>query len=266
MRDGRDSKNVVSISEGNGGMNYNRICIMCPTYMRSKTKLPVFINSAISQVRDINQICFSFCVSQRDTETQDYLKSYSWPDPDMWEMIVENTASPNLALYFNLMYNQTKFNNPEICVSEFGDDMRFVTQDYDQHILDLVNSYDGIGCFWCNDDYIARERCCVNLVVTRKFVEATEEPFMCEKYPADLIDVVWTRVGRYTKSLHFLPHTVIKHEHESAVPDARQDETYKRLIPFRKAAHDVFGKSYATALAQKIANRLIAKGFTGDNV
>ena len=244
-------------------MTYNRICLMIPTYKRFNTSLPVLVQSAMSHVAKPESICMSFCVNTKDDGTQMYLKNTDF-DCD-WEIILENTTTPNLAKYYNMIYNQTKFNDPTTCVSMIGDDFQFMTEGWERHLLDLINNYHGVGVFWANDNFIARERMCVNMFTTRKFVEATEEPFMCELYPADMIDYLWMKVGKYSKSLHFLPNVIIQHNHETKKPEAMRDETFKRLVPLRKSAHDNYGKPHAKELAEKIAKRLIAKGMRGDN-
>jgi len=236
---------------------------MVPTYKRSRTSLPVLINSAVAHVAHIENICMSFCVNVLDIQTQQFLETAGFTFE--WEMILEHTTSPNLAKYYNIMYNQTIFKDPSICVSMIGDDMQFKTQGFDVQLLELINSYDGIGVFWLNDNFIARERMCVNMFATRKFVDATEEPFMCELYPADMIDYLWYKVGAYSKSLHFLSNVILQHNHETKKPESLRDETFNRLVPFRASAHTQYGKPHAKKLAAEIANRLLAKDMIGDN-
>ena len=243
---------------------YDKICLMAPTYKRVGDKLPRFIDSAISTVSDPSRIHMCFCVNQADRESIDYLEGRDLPCGKT--VVIEPTSQPNLAYYFNLMYGLTEHLGEATVVSMTGDDMIFVTDHYDKFILDLINHYDGIGVFWCNDDYIAKERLPVNLFVTRKFVQATEEPFMCEKYPADMIDYVWGKVGKYTRTCHYLPDVVIRHDHTTKKQPEDWDETYRRLRPAQADAHSKFGKPYARELAKKIALRLAAKGMTGDSV
>lgn len=245
-------------------MSWNRICLMVPTYKRANTSLPVYINSAVNTASNRHRACFCVCVNQNDIESLTYLNNLNVPC-DV-EVIKENSTKPDLAAYFNQMYENTKFNDPKTVVSMTGDDMIFETQDWDLKLLDIINSYDGLGVFWCNDAFIARERMCVNMFVTRKFVEATERPFMCPVYPADMIDWVWHKVGKYSKNLHYLPDVIIRHNHETQKPNGHRDETFERLVPYRKSAHDNYGKEYARAYARDIAERLISKGMMGDNV
>lgn len=181
-------------------MIYNKICLMLPTYKRSETSLPVFIDSAIEMANNPAALRFSFCVNKKDFDTFGFIINYAWPEGVEYEIIQEDSIQPNLAKYFNLLYDNTKFNNPDTIVSMVGDDMEFKTKGWDLELLNLIQSYNGVGVFWCNDDYIAHENLCVNLFVTRKFVEATRKPFMCDLYHADMIDLVWMRIGVLTNT------------------------------------------------------------------
>ena len=151
----------------------------------------------------------------------------------------------------------------ETVVSMVGDDMQFLTPNWDIKILELINHYKGIGVFWANDDYIARERLCVNMFVTRDFVEATEHDFMCELFAAEMIDYLWHKVGKYTKTLHFDPDIHIKHDHQYSYPT--KDDTFNRLQPLRDAAW-IGGKLKAKEIASKIAEILKKKGMVGKSV
>lgn len=244
-------------------MRYDKICLMLPTYKRSGTLLPVFIESAEKTAERPSDLSISLCVNANDLDTMRYLEGRQWVAQH--EIIIEDLPSPHLAKYFNMLYDNTRFNNPGTVVSMIGDDFEFKTSCWDTQLLNLINAYDGVGVFWCNDDYIARERMPANLFVTRKMVEATEEPFMCEKYPADMIDWIWGKVGKYTKSQHYLPGVIIKHNHNTSRPKEEWDSTFNRLRPMQAVAHREYGKPYARELARKIADRLIAKGMTGDN-
>lgn len=238
-------------------MVYNKICLMLPTYGRAKTYLPRFVETAEEMSTNI---CFSFCVNEGDMETINYLNGRKWKFE--YEIIYENLPSPHLAKYFNLLYNNSKWNdNKEVVVSQMGDDMEFRTTGWDTKMLALINKHNGIGVFWANDDFIAREKMCVNLFVTRDFVEATEHKFMCELFAAEMIDYLWYKVGKYTQTLHFDPDIHIWHNHGSQKPD----RTFMRLESFRKAAW-VDGKVKAKVEAARIADILKKKGMVGNSI
>jgi hypothetical protein len=147
-----------------------------------------------------------------------------------------------------------------------GDDFEMKTQGWDEQLLAQINYYQGVGVFFCNDNYIARERCCVNVFVTRKMVEATGRPFMAEEFAADQIDVVWHEVGRTTKSLHFYPDIIMMHNHNSRKPKEQWDETYKKLNVIQNQVYASGGKPKAKAIGREIGAILLAKGFRGDSI
>ena len=247
-------------------MTYNRICCMIPTYGRSNTLFPVCLKTAIETSSSPSSVCFALCINVRDVETQEFLAAYDWRGHD-WETFEENLPSPNLATYFNMLFDKTK-TKPErgTLVTMLGDDMEFLTPNWDKLILDAVNAYKGVGVFWANDDYIARERCPVNLFLARDFVDATEHPFMCESFDAEMIDYIWGKVGKYTKTSHFLPDVHIKHNHNTRKQRSEWDDTFKRLNVIQERVHKGGGKARAKEIAVKIADVLKAKGFTGDSV
>lgn len=241
-------------------MKYDSICLMLPTYGRASTLLPVFIGSAIRQAGFLPNIKFCFCVNKNDTDTQNYLNQYPFPATVEWEMMIEDLIQPNLAKYFNMMYDKTKFNRDETLVTMVGDDMEFITHGWDERILEEVNKYSGIGVFWCNDDYIAKSRLCVNLFVSRKFVQATRKPFMCPLFPADMIDVVWMEVGVRSNTGHYLSQVIIKHNHNSKKVYDQQDETFRRISPLQKSASTKFNTGKAMAYATMVVANLIEEG------
>lgn len=245
-------------------MKWDKICIMLPTYGRSDTLLPKFLSSCIQTAGNLKNIRFAFCVNGNDDETIRFIKTHPIYGLGVCKIVLENLPTPNLAKYFNMLYDASASFGSDCLVTMLGDDMEFLTRDWDTRILALVNQYDGIGVFWANDAYIAREKLCVNMFVTRKMVEATEYPFMDETFPAEMIDLIWYLVGKQTKNLHYLPEVLIRHNHNTAKPKEQWDKTFNRLRPFQKIAHGI-GKELVRENAQRIAAILIKKGFIGDN-
>jgi hypothetical protein len=204
-------------------------------------------------------------VNENDEETRKFLQGYDFKGHE-WEIIYENLKKPNLGYFFNLIYDNTKTKEQAgTVVSMVGDDMEFRTDGWDRKILDLINHYNGIGVFFCNDDYIARERCCVNLFVTRAFIKLTMRPFMAD-FEAEMIDVVWTEVGKKTKTLHFLADVIIKHNHSTAKPKEQWDKTYNRLRLEQEKIHHDGGKAKAKKIGSVIADRLSGLGIIGDSI
>lgn len=242
---------------------YNKIALMVPTYGRSETYLPRFIQTAI-RTSSPNNIRFVFCINEKDDDTISYLKRKHFNDFEC-DVIVESLPSPNLATYFNLMYEKVKEFGDDCVISQLGDDMEFRTPGWDQKLLDAINIYEGIGVFWCNDDYIAGSRCPVNLFVTRKMVEATERPFMADEFAADMIDYIWGKIGKYTRTSHYFPDIHIWHNHSSIKPPEQRDATFQRLSKIQAEAHKI-GKGRAKEIAHEIAGILISKGFKGNSI
>lgn len=240
-------------------MNYDRICIMAPTYGRSKDLLPKFLASAYNTAH--SAICFCLCVNKRDTDTIRYLTETTWPEDMQIDVLIEETVQPNLAAYFNLMYTQTKFNDPGTLVSMFGDDMVFKTQDWDQIVLSKVNTTGGKGIYWCDDDYIAHGNLCVNLMVTRDLVRATRLPFMCPYYKADMIDVVWFDVAQRAGLAQYIPDVVIKHEHNTSRPAWEFDATFNRLRPLQVSANTKELRHAGEIYSTMAAGNLISAGY-----
>lgn len=246
-------------------MIYNKICMMCPSFGRSSTYLPVFISSAIT-MSDPELSCFCFRIHTEDTATKKFLKDYDFKGFGC--EIIEEDPLPaiNLGKFFNQLYEKTKTRTePETVVSLLGDDMEFKTRGWDERVLSLINQYQGIGVFWVNDDYIAHERCPVNMFVTRQFVEATEHPFMNEEFPADFIDYIWGKVGKFTRTSHYLPNVIIYHNHNTRKPKEQWDSTFQAMKTAQEDAWKI-GKPRAKQIAREIADILIKKGMTGDSI
>jgi hypothetical protein len=242
---------------------YNKICLMVPTYKRP-LRLMSLIDSALRLAEDPSRLRFSFCVNEADRETKDYLVSRYWPVKDSWEVINETSQQPNLSLYFNLMYKNTQFK--DALISELGDDMVFMTKNWDVRILDEINRADGKVIVYADDSFVAHEKCCVNLFTTRKMVEATKKPFMCEFFHADMIDMIWTMLGSVTGTLRYLPDVIIQHNHSTRDPEDKWDETFKRLSPIQKVANKKQNQKLAIAYTMLCAKNLIEAGIGKWNV
>jgi len=242
-------------------MTWDKIALFVPTYGRTHNHLPTFIQSVKDCTEDPAKVHFSFLVNQNDQLSKDFINAYDF-GPFSWEMIEEGLPRPHLAKYYNMLFALTKTRDESgTVVSMVGDDMVFRTKGWEKRMLDMINEYKGIGVFWANDDYIARENLCVNLFVTRQFINMTERPFMCELFPGEMIDVVWDQVGRLTKTLHFDPDCHIWHNHSGKNPDA----TSLRLDPARKEGHRL-GKKLARSYGAEIAEILKAKGIMGTSI
>lgn len=237
---------------------YNKIWLMVPTYKRVEW-IKRFIESAIDKVDNLLNISFCFCVNHKDIKTIEYLENSGVNGI----IVREKTIQPNLSLYFNMMYDDViKLENGNDCiVSMLGDDMVFETKGYDTKLLEKINNQNGIGVFWCDDGYIAHNKCCVNLFVTKKMIEFTGKQFMCPYYKADMIDMIWWWVAHFAQIGVYLDDVVIKHLHNSSLPG--YDPTFMRLKPLQESANQPamhqLGRAYATLIAGDLISSGIGK-------
>lgn len=240
-------------------ITYDKICLMLPTYKRISSLTSV-IDSALKHANDPSSLRFCLCVNEKDKETLAYLNSRYWPNENHLDVILENTRQPNLSFYFNEMYKRTRFNELGTLVSELGDDMVFCTKGWDDRVLEEINKREGKAIVYCDDNYIAHEKCCVNLFTSRMMVEASKKPFMCEFFHADMIDMIWTMVGTMTGTLVYLQDVIIQHNHSTKKNKDDWDETFKRLAPVQKAANGSENQRYAAVYATLCAKNIIEEG------
>ena len=244
-------------------MGYDKICLMLPTYGRSTTLLPTFIKSAIEMTNNPGVIHFCFCVNRTDNDTINFLNGYNFGEYGH-EIILEDSLKPHLANYFNLMFEKTiTKSEPGTVVSMLGDDMEFMTSGWYVTILDWINRYAGIGVYFCNDTNRAKHNCPVNMFVTRKMVSITEQPFMAPEFEAEMIDVVWSHVGKDTKTLHYFPNIIIHHNHWTRKSEKEWDSTTRRLRAPQISVHKRGGKQMAIEIGRNIARKLLLKGISG---
>ncbi len=246
-------------------ITYDKICLMFPTYKRVGG-LMAFCDSALKHAKDPACLRFSLCVNENDKETLAYVNQRYWLNENFFDVVLENTRQPNLSFYFNELYKRTRFNEPGTLVSQLGDDMLFCTKGWDERVLEEMNRKEGKAIVYCDDNYIAHDKCCVNFFTSRIVVEATKKPFMCEFFHADMIDLIWTMVGSMTGTLVYLPDVIIQHNHSTKQAKDQWDETYQRLAPVQKAANGRENQKYAVVYATLCAKNLITEGIGRWNV
>lgn len=218
-------------------INYTKICIMCPTFGRADTKLKSFIQSLLEHTEDYGSICLCFIVNKEDVESVIAINNLCGAEVE-FEIIYEETKECNLSHYFNLAYNGTTFNSPGTCVSMFGDDMVFVTQGWEEMVLEKINDLFGYGLVYGDDDYCQHENLCVYFVTTRELVEITGKPFMCESIAVDFIDNIWMDFASKMHCAAYLPSLHIRHEHVAR--DGKPDSVWLRM----RTQFDKSHKSY----------------------
>lgn len=205
---------------------YDKICIMLPTYGRSKTKLPKFLDSLIDTADDLRNTCISFVVKKSDKGTIDLIEDKCGNTIE-YEILREDKKACDLAGFFNLSYEKTRFNDRSTCVSMFGDDMVFKTNGWDTVMLEAINDMDGIGLVYGDDDFIQHENLCVYFITTRDMVELTGKPFMPTGVKYDFMDTVWYEVCKRLNCLRYIPKLHVFHDHASG--KGGKDDTWVKM-------------------------------------
>lgn len=251
-------------------MRYTKINLMLPTYKRLKS-LQRFLESALELAKSPDDLRFSFCVNNKDTDTQDYLEKLDFNGQA--EVILENTRQPNLSKFYNSLYDDSKFRQPDTVVTMVGDDMEFKTDAWDTTVLEEVNKAEGKIVLHLNDNFIAHQQyvergdCIpVNLFTTPAMVEPTGRPFMCPLFHAEMIDVVWGYIGEITQTKIYLTDVILQHHHNSAKPKEEWDETFCRLSPIQAMTNSKDSFAKAWAYATRSAAQLIDAGVGSWNV
>jgi hypothetical protein len=178
------------------------------------------------------QVCFTFLINDDDQESHSFFKTQEIiPAEFKYHALVTNIYPPSLSKFYNTMYEKTNFQDPGTLVSMIGDDMVFKTKGWDTAVLNKANEMDGICGIYCDDDYAQHEKLCVNLFTSRKLIEASGKPFMCELFPVDFIDVMWMKFLTGIKRACYLKDVTIKHEHSA------HTQTWNRLRNFYHVSH-----------------------------
>jgi len=232
-------------------MKWNKICIMLPTYGRSDMMLPRFINSVIDNADSREQFAICCLVNHKDAATlkylKDRLKGYDH------QIMFENLPSPSLSHYFNTLYYSSTYTAPNIVASMVGDDMEITTKGWDTRILAAVNKYEGMGVFYCAGDDRFNAGLCVNVFLTRQWVEITGQKFMAEKFHGNGIDMVHQLSADATGFGRYLTDVIILH-HQWSRKHIGHDETSKRLDPMRKKA--IRDKRYEVIYAKRMVDSI----------
>ncbi len=232
-------------------MTYSSINIMIPSYCRV-AMLRRCIESALDTAKNIR---FTLCVNTGDHATLRFIEKFA---SRLVCPIFESTSRPNLSFYYNRMFTLTPWK--DTVVSMIGDDMVFETRNWDLEILEEFNTRDGKLVLHCNDGFKVRDKMCVNLFTTRKVVLAQKMPFMCERYPADMIDFIWFLTATYTSILRYRDDIVIDHRHTREQPVTQWDETFRRLAPLQNRLKNEEELHYAIMYATICAANLLNAG------
>jgi hypothetical protein len=188
---------------------------MLPSYKRPD-RFATFYESAMQTAARPENIIVTLCRNFADQTEYALGKNVS--------LIHEDTTVPDLSHYFNMMYEAA---GKQELVSLLGDDMLFLTQDWDTKVLDEINSRNGISFVTCNDNYVHDKDIPVNFFTTPELVDACGGEFVCPGFRADWIDTAWGELARLLECYVYLEDVVISHEHVTKT--GKDDETYRRL-------------------------------------
>ena len=198
---------------------FDSINLMLPSYKRPDM-LRRFVDSAFSTAKKPESLCFTFMTNDKDASYD----NFKWPERSC--VLRESSTEPNLSAYFNAMFADTAFSDPNIACSMLGDDMVFETQGWDVAVINQLNEADGVAVVHCEDGFCSHGAIPVNLFVARKFVEAMGVPFMCPYYKRYYMDEAYAHIADSIDANYFLFDVMIRHDHTSG---KTWDETYARL-------------------------------------
>jgi hypothetical protein len=238
---------------------YNRIAINIPSRGRSQTKLPKFLHSVCGTVSTPDHIYVRLVSHLKDPSTAkvatEILNSYGVQH----EIILENLPYCHIATYFNMCYEKSRHNDESMVESMLGDDMVFITHNWDLRLLRAINDADGVGLFYCGGDERFDDALCVNAFLTRKFVSMCGCRFMCPRFAGNGIDIVWQTACDAVGLSYYLSDTVINHE-QCTRANVGEDETYSRYRMYSKRSWRK-NQMHEEPEARKIVKSLAKHGY-----
>lgn len=200
--------------------HYDRVNILCATKGRSAKSLPTFVASALEKAEDKSKLLFTFCLNVSDKSSESYLRGAIAKENLC--IVYENEKECNLSIFYNKCYNETTFKDNSVAVGFFGDDMVFVTKNWDRPMLSKLNDSCGYGIIYGDDDYVQHDMNCVYFLVSRKLVDATGLPYVCPHFKVDWIDTIWYEIGKRLNLLEYIPSLHVAHRHGLS-PDVGMD-------------------------------------------
>ena len=158
-----------------------KISLLVPSRERLNLKL-TFISSIITTVSDINNVEIVFGIDE-DDPTRDIVKKISNAIPCVRVVNIQNNGK---FIGINRIWNILAANTKEEIFGYVGDDMIFMTQDWDKKIIEEFNTAncpkDNIKLVHCYDGHREWDEICVNAFVHRKYYEIlgyfTREEFL----------------------------------------------------------------------------------------
>ena len=215
----------------------SKIALLVPSRERIDKKLEL-VNSIKNTVADINNISLYFGIDT-DDPTRDTAIQIAKENPFVKIVDIPSVGHfQNLGILWNICARAA---NEEI-LSMIGDDMVFITRNWDTEILKefspQVCPKDNFKMVYCYDGRHG-ERCAVNCFVHRNYFDINGY-FSREEFPVDKIDIWLQQVYNSFGRLYYRGDIHIEHKHWS----------------FRKSAKDAVMFRMRANNAETISNNL----------
>lgn len=204
-----------------------KISLLIPSRERLNLKLTL-ISSIITTVSDISNVEIVFGIDE-DDPTQDIVEKIANAIPCVKIVKIKNNGK---FIGINRIWNILASNTESEIFGYIGDDMIFMTQDWDKKILEEFSNNncpkDNIKLVHCYDGHRQWDEICVNAFVHRKYYEVlgyfTKEDFLIN-WSDQWMYQTFNAFGRikWRKDIH------IQHNHW-IYGDRKRDKTADRML------------------------------------
>jgi hypothetical protein len=185
-----------------------KIAIIVPSRERMNRKLTL-LTSIITSVNNIDNVRVYFGID-KDDPTRDLSYKIAAAIPCVKIVDIEtNGKFPGLGKLWNICVE----NSTEEIISMIGDDMVFLTKDWDKMLLEEFKNMpeDKIKAVHCNDNHHGK-KLAVNLFCHRKYVEVMGK-FMREEFKINWVDQWLHQMFSAFNRLTYREDIMIEHRH-----------------------------------------------------
>jgi hypothetical protein len=200
-----------------------KIAILVPSRERMNRRLTL-LTSIITSVKDINNVNIYFGVD-RDDPTREMIYKVSKAIPCVKIVDIENDGK---FIGLGKMWNLCVENSTEEIISMIGDDMVFLTKDWDEMIINEFKNgpADQIKAVHCND-LCHGAKLAVNLFCHRTYAKVLGK-FMREEFKINWVDQWLHQMFAAFGRLTYRDDIIIEHRHWVLGKDKR-DKTADRM-------------------------------------
>ena len=201
-----------------------KIAILVPSRERMNRRLTL-LTSIITSVKDINNVNIYFGVD-RDDPTREMIYKVSKAIPCVKIVDIENDGK---FIGLGKMWNLCVENSTEEIISMIGDDMVFLTKDWDEMIINEFKNgpADQIKAVHCND-LCHGAKLAVNLFCHRTYAKVLGK-FMREEFKINWVDQWLHQMFAAFGRLTYRDDIIIEHRHWVLGKDKR-DKTADRMV------------------------------------